>query len=83
MTLENKESIRLFNIYSDALKDLDKRITFFKKIFTLTFKLCYHKMRNRRGKLLFSNTEIIIIADFCLLLQIERVIDSSNKKLCH
>ena len=32
---------------------------------------------------LFSNTEIIIIADFCLLLQIERVIDSSNKKLCH
>ena len=32
MTLENKESIRLFNIYSDALKDLDKHIATMKDL---------------------------------------------------
>ena len=32
MTLENKESIRLFNSYSDALKDLDKRIATMKDL---------------------------------------------------
>ena len=31
--------------YAKIAKDLDKRITFFKKIFTLTFRLYYHKMQ--------------------------------------
>lgn len=32
MTLENKESIRLFNSYSEILKDLDKRIATMKDL---------------------------------------------------
>ena len=32
MTLENKESIRLFNSYSEMLRDLDKRIATMKDL---------------------------------------------------
>ena len=32
MTLENKESIRLFNSYSEILRDLDKRIATMKDL---------------------------------------------------
>ena len=35
MTLENKESIRLFNSYSEILRDLDKRIATMKDLIKL------------------------------------------------